>query len=115
MLEREKRTMIKTIPATEARIHFGEIIKRVYRGREQLIVEKDGLPVVVILSHTDYEEYRRLLALQQFEKLSKDVNREMRAKGITEEQALADLEKTQRKVFQEKYGPALRSHRRKAN
>lgn len=40
--------MIRTITATRAKNRFGELIKRVYTSGEHVIVEKDGLPVVMI-------------------------------------------------------------------
>jgi prevent-host-death family protein len=36
-----------TISAEEARRQFGEVIKRAYRDREQVAVEKGGMPMVV--------------------------------------------------------------------
>ncbi len=114
MSEREKKPVVKVMPATKARIHFGEVLKRVHSGREQVIVEKDGLQVAAILSRADYEHYRRLLALQQLEELNQAVSREMRAKGITEEQALADLKATKNQIFEEYYGHFVKSRRRKA-
>jgi prevent-host-death family protein len=111
---REKRPMVHTMPATQARVHFGEVLKRVHRGGEHVIVEKDGLEIAAILSRADYEDYRRMLALRQLEELNKAINREMQRKGITEEQALAELEKTQQAVFEEQYGRALKSRRHKA-
>ncbi|MGD9091666.1 MAG: type II toxin-antitoxin system Phd/YefM family antitoxin [Anaerolineales bacterium] len=47
--------MEKTIPATEARIRFGEVIRRAVERRERFIVERAGQPQVVILSLEDYE------------------------------------------------------------
>lgn len=110
---REKRPLIHTMPATQARVHFGEVLRRVHSRREHVIVEKDGLEIAAILSREDYEEYRRLLALRQLEELNKAVNRDVRRKGIGEKQALAELEKAQQQVFEEQYGPALKSRRRK--
>jgi prevent-host-death family protein len=115
MRQREKRPTIKRVPATEARIHFGEMLKRVYRDREHVVIEKDGLPVATLLSHSDYEEYRRLLALQQFENLNRELNREARALGLTEEQTLADLEVAKNRVFEEQYGRAVRNRKCKAS
>lgn len=40
--------MIRTITATRAKNRFGELVKRVYTSGERVIVEKDGLPVVII-------------------------------------------------------------------
>ncbi len=113
MSERERKPVVKVMPATKARIHFGEVLKRVHSGREHIIVEKDGLEVAAILSRADYEHYRRLLALQQLE-LNRAVSLEMQAKGITEEQALADLKATKNQIFEEYYGHAIKSRRRKA-
>jgi len=110
----EKRTQPQTIPATEARIHFGELLKRVYKNGEHLTIEKDGLPVATLLSHTEYEQLRRSAALGELEALNRSVNREMQAHGITEEQALADFGKIKQQVFKEKYGRALKTRKRKA-
>jgi prevent-host-death family protein len=106
--------MINTMPATQARIHFGEVLKRVHSGREHVIVEKDGLEIAAILSRADYEEYRRLLGLRKLEELNKAINQEMQRKGISEQKALAELEKTQQEVFEQQYGRALKSRRHKA-
>ncbi len=105
---------MKTIPATEARIHFGEILKRVHASREQFIVEKDGLEVAAILGREDYEQYRRLLALEELEKLNRTVNREMLANGLSEKQALAELRKTKKQTFKAQYGNIAKSRRIKA-
>ncbi len=113
MSEKENQTVVKIIPATEARVHFGEVLKRVYSGREQIIVEKDGLEVAAIVSRADYEQYRRLLALVRLEELNKAVNREVQVKGITEEQALADLKATKNRVFEEHYGRTAKPRRHK--
>jgi prevent-host-death family protein len=113
VLDREKR-LAQTIPATKARIHFGELLKRVYKNGEHLTIEKDGLPIATLLSHTEYEQLMRLAALRELDGLNRSVHREMRAKGITEEQALADLKKIKQEVFEEKYGRALKNRKRKA-
>ncbi len=114
MSKRENRTTVKTIAATQARIHFGEILKRVRRGRERIIVEKTGLAVAAILGREDYERYRRLLALQELARLNLSVNREMQARGISAEQARADLEATKNQIFEGQYGHAIKSRRPKA-
>ena len=45
---------IKTIPALEARVHLGEIMKRSYKHGERFIIEKSGIPMVVILNANEY-------------------------------------------------------------
>ena len=51
--------MKHTISATDARIHFGELMRRVVEQQEPVIVEHSGKPHVVIVS---VEEYERLQA-----------------------------------------------------
>lgn len=46
--------MAKTIPALEARTHLGEIMKKVYLGKEKFIVEKGGIPLVAIISVDEF-------------------------------------------------------------
>lgn len=48
---------VKTIPALEARMHLGEIMKRVYKDGERFIVEKSGIPMIVILRVTEYTQF----------------------------------------------------------
>lgn len=55
--------MIKrSVTATEARIRFGELIRRVAEDGESVIVERGGKPQAVVLSVPEYE---RLLKGQQ--------------------------------------------------
>jgi prevent-host-death family protein len=51
--------MTVTISATEARVRFGEVMRRAGTGGEAIVVERGGEPTIVVLSMT---EYRRLLA-----------------------------------------------------
>jgi prevent-host-death family protein len=43
------------ISATEARVHFGEIYRRVTENDETIIVERNGKPGLVILPIEEYE------------------------------------------------------------
>lgn len=56
--------MKRVVSATEARIRFGELIRRVVEEREPVLVERGGKPYVVLLS---VEEYERLKAIQSKE------------------------------------------------
>ena len=49
--------MAQEVSATEARIRFGELMRRAVEDKEVIIVERGGKPCVVVLS---VEEYRRL-------------------------------------------------------
>ena len=46
---------VETIPAVKARTHFGEIMKKSYKKGSRFVVEKSGIPMVVILSAQDYD------------------------------------------------------------
>jgi prevent-host-death family protein len=51
--------MQKTISATEARVHFGQWLRRVVEHDEAVIVERGGKPEAVLLS---IDSYNRLSA-----------------------------------------------------
>ena len=83
----------KVIPAVEARVHLGEIMKRSFKKGERFIVEKSGIPMIAIVSA---DEYTRIIQEreEQFkifdeikskvpdvppEKVEKDVQKALRA------------------------------------
>jgi hypothetical protein len=45
---------VKVIPAVEARVHLGEIMKKSFKNGARFIIEKDGIPMVAIVSATEY-------------------------------------------------------------
>ncbi|MBI3970595.1 MAG: type II toxin-antitoxin system Phd/YefM family antitoxin [Chloroflexi bacterium] len=47
--------MERTVSATEARIHFGELMRQVVEAKRPVIVERGGKPQVVVLSFADYQ------------------------------------------------------------
>jgi prevent-host-death family protein len=98
-----------TIPATQAHRQFGDLVRRAFSGKEHFIVEKDGLPVVAILSMAEYEDLmkereRREKRLHQFRQLAREIGQEYERQGLTEEEVLAELEKTREEVYKEQYG-----------
>ena len=54
-----KKTVVRTVSATEAQNRFGALIKHAYADEEHVIVERGGIPVVAIVPMHDYE---RLIA-----------------------------------------------------
>ena len=54
--------MGRVVSATEARIHFGELMRRAVENHETIVVERGGKSHVVVLS---MEEYERLVKGQQ--------------------------------------------------
>ena len=98
---KRKDPMLHTISATDARIRFGEVIRRAYSGQEHLVVEKDGIPVVVILSVPDYEEMRTELKLQRFERVSRAAGRDAEKQGLSEEALERELDEIRAQIYSE--------------
>lgn len=103
------RSMPVIIPATKAHRKFGDLVRRVFSGQEHFIVEKDGLPVMAIISMAEYEELmkereRREQRVQRFREVTREMGEDLQRRGITEEQAMEELEKTKKQVYQERYG-----------
>jgi len=95
---------VHAIPASEARVHFGEVLRRVYVGKEHIIVEKGGLPVVAIIPFSDFEEWQRLQALQRFERRDRAAGLEAQRQGLTEVQLEQEMEEIRKRLHQEAYG-----------
>jgi prevent-host-death family protein len=54
--------MERVIGATEARVHFGELMRQVTEREQAVVVERDGKPQVVVLSVAAYERLRAAAA-----------------------------------------------------
>ncbi len=80
----------KTIPAVEARTHFGEIIAKSCKHGQRFIVEKSGIPMVVILSA---DEYNRIIAEREERFKAIDAIREDVPSAYSSEEVSADIEK----------------------
>jgi len=102
-----------TIPATTAHRNFGDLIKRAFSGKEHFIVEKDGLPVVAILSIREYEalvqtqdedEQKREVRNKRFEEIVRPFGEELERQGITEEELDAKVEQVRQRLFEQKHG-----------
>ncbi|MCC7451158.1 MAG: type II toxin-antitoxin system Phd/YefM family antitoxin [Anaerolineae bacterium] len=99
-----------TIPATMAHRNFGELIKRAFSGKEYFIVEKDGLPVVAILSIQEYEalvqtqEQAKQARLKQFREASRAIGEEIEKTGMIEEEIMAKVDKVRQRLYEQNYG-----------
>ncbi len=74
--------MQRTMSATEARIHFGELMRHAVEQQEPVVVEHSGKPHVVVLS---VDKYQQLLAAQEEREDWRELVRQ------TREQVRADL------------------------
>lgn len=95
----------RVITVTELRRNFNVVIQRLRKRREHTVVERSGAPVAVLLSVDEYERLvGRQRAMAAFQDFSRNLGREVEKRGLTEEEFMADLEKTKREVFAERYG-----------
>ena len=53
-------TTISRLPITKARINLGQIALRAHNKNEYFILEKDGIPVIGIMSADELEDYLEL-------------------------------------------------------
>lgn len=51
---------VRTIPMTKARNKLGDLVKRVQRNKEYVILEKAGVPVAGIMDIDEFEDYLEL-------------------------------------------------------
>ena len=63
---RNHETAERYLPATEAKVHFGELARDVEDTGEAVLVERNGRPVVVILSIDEYRRLQRKPATQDW-------------------------------------------------
>ncbi len=47
------------ISSTQLQRNIGDTLRRVFKDKQHLIVERDGLPVLVMLPVADYEALKR--------------------------------------------------------
>jgi prevent-host-death family protein len=94
--------MSATITATEAKNRFGEVIRRVYRDGETLIVERSGLPVVAIVP---VQEYRSRMTRQiRFARAVRTAAQEAESLGLTEYEVQEQVQEIREEAHQERYG-----------
>lgn len=55
---RVRKPVTQTMSASETRQNFSEVVNRVYRGEERVVIERSGVPVVAIISPKDFERFQ---------------------------------------------------------
>lgn len=61
--------MPRTVSSSEAKSHFGELVKWTTEHQDKVIVKLYGEPAVVILSYGEYEEMEKLRKREQKRKV----------------------------------------------
>src|SRR5260221_14613650 len=92
------------ISSTNAQRQFGDVIRRAHSGEEHIIVQQNGLPLVAMISISEYDDLmeereRREAREKRAEELSRKFGAEAKRRGITEEQLLENLEETKKEVY----------------
>jgi prevent-host-death family protein len=95
-----KRNVVRM---TELHRRLSQVIRKVALSDEHFVVEKGGLPVVVMLSMSEYERLDKDWKLEEFERIARSFGEEAERKGITEEQLMTELEETKKEVYQDAY------------
>lgn len=105
------------LSAPEAQQSFSELIERVSTSHERFIVEKDGQPVMAMLSMQEYvalmqeaeahqhekAEAEKADRVRRFREFARAAGAEYERLGISEEQALEMLEESKAEVYREQY------------
>jgi prevent-host-death family protein len=71
--------MEQVVSATEARVHFGEIMRRVVETGTPVVVERDGKAQVVVLSVEAYDHLRSGAKPKDWRTLLKQSHDQIRA------------------------------------
>ena len=88
--------MIKTIPVSEARQTLPNLVTRMHKLMDRVIITRKGKPEAVIMGFDEYESWIETLEL---------MSRPETVKGIRE--GLADLKAGRSRSFQEVFGEPL--------
>lgn len=55
-----RANLAERMPLTQARINLGAVVKKVHLDKAAFILEKDGIPVAVLIDVDQYEDYLEL-------------------------------------------------------
>ena len=108
-----QKSMPVAIAATQVQRKFGEVVRRVYAGHEHFVVEKDGLPVMAIISMQEYADFMKEreqqqqeqeTRLKQFEAAARALGAAVEGSGLSEEEVMAQVEAARERVHQRGYG-----------
>ena len=91
MSSKRSSPMVERLPLTQARVHLGEVIKRVHLDKVRVILEKDGIPVAGLLDIDEFEDYLELQDPKVRAHIRKSYQEYLAGKGRPAEELLAEL------------------------
>lgn len=101
-----EKPMRVQLRSTDVQRHFKDVVNRAGSGREHIIVERDGLPVIAIISMAEYDALMRERERQQerFERAARAIEEKVGELGMSEEELMQHLELTRQRLYDERHG-----------
>lgn len=97
-MARHKPPMVRHLPITKARINLGDVIKRVHRDKEYIVLEKGGLPVAAIMDIDEFEDYLELRDPQVNRIIEEGTKEYLAGRARPAEEFFAELVEEQKKT-----------------
>jgi prevent-host-death family protein len=88
--------MVRHLPITKARINLGDVVKRVHRDKEYIVLEKGGLPVAAIMDIDEFEDYLELQDPRVKRIIEEGTKEYLAGKSRPAEELLDELEEEER-------------------
>lgn len=60
MSEKAVSPMVRHLPLTKFRSQLGNVIQRIHRNKEYVVLERDGMPVAAVMDIDEFEDYLEL-------------------------------------------------------
>jgi len=57
---RDRKPVTQTMSASETRQNFSDVVNRVYRGEERVVIERSDIPVAAVVSAQDLERIKSI-------------------------------------------------------
>lgn len=96
-MARQKQPMVRHLPITKARINLGDVIKRVNRDKEYIVLEKGGLPVAAIMDIDEFEDYLELQDPEVNRIIEESTKEYLAGKSRPAEEFFAELDEERKK------------------
>jgi prevent-host-death family protein len=85
------KNRVHRLPITKARINLGQLVRRAHVDKEMFILEKDGIPVAVLMDINDLEDYVELNDPKLRKQIRKSNDEYLQGKGRPVEDFLSEL------------------------
>ncbi|MCW5700053.1 MAG: type II toxin-antitoxin system Phd/YefM family antitoxin [Rhodospirillales bacterium] len=99
-----EKPMIRHLALTKARTNLGEVVERVHRNKEYVILEKGGLPVAAMMDIDEFEDYLEL----HDPEVEEHVRTSSEEFGVGESRAAGELVRELRDQVREQEEPATK-------